>query len=243
MNTKEVHGPWRTAWQLQLVWYWHTRSHCCRLNKLKSRVNSDTVPHYMHVSILDHVRHLSFELSRSLKVKCDGSFGLPKHDFLLVFYSNIWPNTTALRDISLWNLSDLDIDPSRLLKVKCDSVIGLLIMVSYQCLIVTYGLPQLLYKIQSFKIWVILTLTFQCHSRSNVMVSLDSPYMLCYWYIYSNHMSVSRRCYSHSKCFLLSRIIRPKLRKIESAPNDQRYPYILNYYTIARFPDNWAFSP
>ncbi len=43
----------------------------------------------------------------------------------LVFNSNICPNSAALRDISLWNLSDLDIDLSRSLKVKCDSVIGL----------------------------------------------------------------------------------------------------------------------
>ncbi len=39
--------------------------------------------------------------------------------------TNIWPNSATLRDISLWYLSDLDIDLSRSLKVKCDSVIGL----------------------------------------------------------------------------------------------------------------------
>ena len=39
----------------------------------------------MHVSILDHIQHLNFDLSRSLKVKCDGGFGLPIYDFLLVF--------------------------------------------------------------------------------------------------------------------------------------------------------------
>ncbi len=38
---------------------------------------------------------------------------------------NTWPSSAHLRDISLQNLSDLDIDLSMLIKVKCDSVIGL----------------------------------------------------------------------------------------------------------------------
>ncbi len=79
----------------------------------------------MHVSILDHIRHLNFDFSRSLKVKCDGGIGLPIYDFPLMFNYNIWPNSVALRDISLWNLSDLDIDLSRSFKVKCNSVTGL----------------------------------------------------------------------------------------------------------------------
>ncbi len=33
-----------------------------------------------------------FDLSRSLKVKCDGAIGLPIHGFLLMFNSNIGPN-------------------------------------------------------------------------------------------------------------------------------------------------------
>ncbi len=72
----------------------------------------------MHVSILDEFRHLNFDLSRSFKVKCDGGFGLPMYDFLLVFDSVIWPKSAALQDISFWNLSDLDIDLSRSLKVE-----------------------------------------------------------------------------------------------------------------------------
>ncbi len=39
---------------------------------------------------------------------------------------------------------------------------------------------KLLYKIKGFEIWVTLTLSFQGHSRSYVMMSLDSPYMLSY---------------------------------------------------------------
>ena len=45
--------------------------------------------------------------------------------FLLMFNSNIWPNSTPLQDTKLRNLSDLDLDLSRSLKFKCDGVIGL----------------------------------------------------------------------------------------------------------------------
>ncbi len=93
-------------------------SHCCRLNQLESGL---IITHYltMHVSIIDF-RHINFDLSRSLKVKCDGGFGLPTYDFLLVFKSKICPNSAALRDMSFGNLSDPDIEFSRSLKVKCD---------------------------------------------------------------------------------------------------------------------------
>ncbi len=36
---------------------------------------------------------LNFDLSRPLKVKCDGGIGLPMCSFLLVFDSNTWPNS------------------------------------------------------------------------------------------------------------------------------------------------------
>ncbi len=64
----------------------------------------------MHVSILDHLPHINFDFARSLKVKHDGGNRLPIYDFLLVFNSNIWPNSATLRDIRVQNLSDLDID-------------------------------------------------------------------------------------------------------------------------------------
>ncbi len=72
---QEVQGPWRSAWQLQLglqVIFCRlvSKTHCCKLNQLKSGL---TLTQYltMNVSILDHIRHLNFDLSGSLKVKCD----------------------------------------------------------------------------------------------------------------------------------------------------------------------------
>ncbi len=96
------------------------KTHSCRLNQLRSGL---TLRQYltMHVSISDHIRHLNFDLSMSLKVKCDS---VPIYGFLM-FNSNIWPYSAPLQDISFQNLSDLDFDLSRSLRVKCDSVIGL----------------------------------------------------------------------------------------------------------------------
>ncbi len=68
---------------------------------------------------------LEYDLSRSLKVKCDGAIGFPIYGFLLMLNSNIGPNYAPLRDIRLLNLGELDFDLSRSLKVKCDSAIGL----------------------------------------------------------------------------------------------------------------------
>ncbi len=78
----------------------------------------------MHVSTLDHIWHLNFDLPRSLKAKCDSVIGLPIYAFLLMFNSHISPNYAALQDIRLSNLSDRDFELSRPLKVECDGVIG-----------------------------------------------------------------------------------------------------------------------
>ncbi len=52
-----------------------------------------------------------FNLSSSLKVKCDAAaVGLPICDFYVVFISTTWPNSAPLLDISLQHLSDLDTD-------------------------------------------------------------------------------------------------------------------------------------
>ncbi len=96
--------------------------------------------------------------------------------------------------------------------------------ISCWCIIVTYGLTLLLYKTQNLEIWMTLNLTFQGHSRLNVVVSLDSPYMVAYWYIYSNRMPISRRLAviiaARNVFSYLFLMIWPKLRNIESAPND-----------------------
>ncbi len=48
---------------------------------------------------------------------------------LLMFNSNLWPNSAPSQNIRARNLSDLDLDLIQSLKVKCDSVIGLPIYV------------------------------------------------------------------------------------------------------------------
>ncbi len=44
----------------------------------------------------------NLDLSRSLKVKFDSVFGLPIYAFLLMFNSNIWPNSPPLQDKRGW---------------------------------------------------------------------------------------------------------------------------------------------
>ncbi len=77
---------------------------------------------------------LNFDLYRSIKVKSDGVIGLPIYDFLLKVYSNIGPNLAPLRDISLSNLSDLDLTFQGHLRsivmISLDSPHGFLLMVN-----------------------------------------------------------------------------------------------------------------
>ena len=168
---------------------------------------------------------LDFDHSRSIKVKSDDVIGLAIYGFLFMIKSNIgpnstplrdmtleseWPwvwlsrsivmlpldspymvsyswlivpnigpNSTPLRDIRLWNPSYLDFHRPRSIKVKSDDVIGLAIY-GFLFMVNSNIGPRLLYEISGFKIWVTLTLTFQVRSRSKVMVSLDSHYMVSY---------------------------------------------------------------
>ncbi len=64
-----------------------SKTHCFRLNQLKSGL---TFKQYltMHVSILEHIRHLNFDLSGSLKVKYYSVTGLSIYGFLSMFNSN-----------------------------------------------------------------------------------------------------------------------------------------------------------
>ncbi len=58
---------------------------------------------------------------------------------------------------------------------------------------------MLLYKIQAFKVWGTLKLTFQGDPRSNVMVSLDSPYITPYWCDIVTKCLSLFSCYRHLK--------------------------------------------
>ena len=78
---------------------------------------------------LRNLSDLEFDLSRSLKVKCNSVIEFPIYAFLLMFNSNVSPNSASSQDKRLQNLSDLEFDLSRSLKVKCDGVIGLSIHV------------------------------------------------------------------------------------------------------------------
>ncbi len=50
---------------------------------------------------LQNVIDPEFDLSRSLKVKCHGTTGLPINSFLLMFNSNTGPNSAPFQDIRL----------------------------------------------------------------------------------------------------------------------------------------------
>ncbi len=108
--------------------------------------------------------------------------------------------------------------------------------------------------------WVTLNLTFQGYSRSNVMMSLDSSYMVSYWYI-SNYMSNSHRLALIAAQKVFSYLLPLGLNDQKSQVHRMtlKWPstekgtlYMLKYYprvpnftpccsTIARFPDNWGF--
>ncbi len=66
-----------------------SKTHLCRLNQLKSGL---TLTQYLtiHVSILDHIQHLNFDLSGSLKHARSNvsATGLPIYGFLLMFSIN-----------------------------------------------------------------------------------------------------------------------------------------------------------
>ncbi len=74
---------------------------------------------------LQNLGDLDFNLSMSFKVKCDGAIGLPIYGILIMFNSNICPNSGPLRNVRLRNLSDFEFDLSRSLKVNCHGTAGL----------------------------------------------------------------------------------------------------------------------
>ena len=54
-----------------------------------------------HPSTTQYLNDLDFDLSRSLKVKCDGVIGLLIYGFLLIVNIYLLPNSFPLRDIRL----------------------------------------------------------------------------------------------------------------------------------------------
>ncbi len=72
------------------------------------------ISHYWNLGEFD------FDLSMSLKVKCDTTY-MVFNQYLIVTYDLKYP----LQDIRLWNLSDLEFDLSRSVEVKYDDAIGL----------------------------------------------------------------------------------------------------------------------
>ena len=66
---------------------------------------------------------LEFDLSRSLKVKVDGSIEKPTYDLLLINNSKYVPIGRILRNIATQNMHDLEFDLSRSLKVKFNGAI------------------------------------------------------------------------------------------------------------------------
>ncbi len=48
---------------------------------------------------LQNLSDFDFDLLRSLKVLCDSVIELPMYAFLLMFNSNIWPDSAPLQDI------------------------------------------------------------------------------------------------------------------------------------------------
>ncbi len=69
---------------------------------------------------------LDFDLSRWVKVKTD-VIGVAIYGFLLMVNSNIEPNSATLRDIILWNPSDLDLTFPGHSRSKRHGVLGLAI--------------------------------------------------------------------------------------------------------------------
>ncbi len=136
--------------------------------------------------------------------------GLSTYAFLWICNSIKWPNSAHFRDIMLRNPSDLDLDLSRSLKVKSDSVIGLPI---YGFLLVSdRNIWPSSAPIHRFEIWVTLT-------QGQMWCG---HWTLHTWFPIYNHIFISHRLalMSMQKCFLLSLIIKLKLRLNANAPND-----------------------
>ena len=120
---------------------------------------------------------LDVDISWSLRVKCNGAVWLLICDLPLVFNRSIWPSLAPLCDTGLQILHDFDFALSRSRKVISDAAVRLPIC-DLISVLANNTLTQLIYEIYNFEIWMTFSLTFQGHSRSNLMVQLDSSYMI-----------------------------------------------------------------
>ncbi len=182
--TFNVKQNWiRSCWTYKtskFEWSWHWPFKVTKVNVITLR-NSFLL--IFHSTIWPNSGPLrDIKLSISLSVNCEGVIGLPIYGFILIFHSNIWPNSGHLREIKLRNVSKLEFDLSISLKVKCEGVIGPPIQ----------GFLLMFYS----NIWPnsapLRDISFQnlrdrdtdlsrTSLRLNVIVLMDSPYMLSYW--------------------------------------------------------------
>ena len=162
----------------------------------------------MPVSILDHIQHPNFDLSSysrsNVIVVLDSPYTCTIPYWSLI--SIIWPNSAALRDISLWYLSDLDIDLSMSLKVKCDIVIGLPIygfLLVFNSKIWPNSAP-----LRDIRLWNLSDLDFDLSSSLEVECNGVVEFSLCdgvvefSLFIYTLHIKV-KDIFKFSRCFVL----------------------------------------
>ncbi len=122
--------------------------------------------------------------------------GIPMYGFLVTFNSNIWLKSAPFQDIRLWNLNDLDIHLSTSLKVKYDCAIGLPIY----CFLLMFNSNIRPHWAPLWDVWFQNVSDFEFDLwRSNLMVSLDSPYDFLFMYKGTACLSSSRSYYCRLK--------------------------------------------
>ncbi len=116
---------------------------------------------------------LESDLSISMKVQSNNTFGLPIYGFLLVLNSTRCSNSPSCWYLRVWNVEDLWTQPSKLLRAKFSGTPP-----THNLLLVYYS-----------KIWSRFFLTpniSKCdwpwirHSRSNLMPHTKSPQWCCF---------------------------------------------------------------
>ena len=153
----------------------------------------------------------TFDLSRSLKVKSVGGIGLAIYGFLIMVNSQIGTNLAPLRDTyRLWNQCDVDFDLSWSIKVKSDGVTG--VAIYGFLLMVNRNIGPNSAPLCDIRLWNPSDLDFDLSRsrRSKVMVSLESPYMVSYWWLTVTYKTLLRSFARFVLSRWLSLIIGPK---------------------------------